>query len=542
MALAGARTMTNGLALARTWSRDWGGLLVLARVAHSLAFSLFALFHWGGESQSFLGDLLFAPVGLISAMLAWRASRHLALDPRTRRAWKLIALGQIAIWLGDILWFYLEGVLDVQPYPSLADVCYLSLYPLTFLGLLCFPGRQQSREERLKFLLDALIVMLGSGMVVWYLVLRPTALQSQSDLLTTITSVAYPVGDLVLLLGLARVSLRVVLPSSRRALQLVAAGMLLYVAADVAYGYLGLQNLYEGGGPVDIGWMVGGLFIATGAQYQYWYASRLRESADQPDGRPASSLLPYLSVAVGYGLLLSASRDMAGEALQQLIVGAVALTGGVVARQFTALRENARLLQRMAALQDELTYRAFHDPVTALPNRALFREHLAAALARAGQQQEILALLFLDLDNFKEVNDTLGHEAGDEVLRIAAERLRRCVKIGDTVARFGGDEFAILLSGVADREDAAQVAERIAAAIRAPIVFQDRHWLLDVSIGITSSRGETADELVRQADVAMYAAKNAGKGRIAVYRPGLGTAPGSRAELVASLRPSGALP
>ena len=165
---------------------------------------------------------------------------------------------------------------------------------------------------------------------------------------------------------------------------------------------------------------------------------------------------------------------------------------------------------------------AFHDSITGLPNRALFSDRVLNAVARHHRSETGLAVLFLDLDDFKTVNDSLGHPGGDSVLGQAGARVRSCLRPGDTAARLGGDEFAVLVDDCADPDAAATVARRIASAFKEPFVVGEREAFVSVSLGVAFRlEAETADELLRNADVAMYRAKARGKGRIEIYEPSM---------------------
>ena len=157
---------------------------------------------------------------------------------------------------------------------------------------------------------------------------------------------------------------------------------------------------------------------------------------------------------------------------------------------------------------------AHYDPLTELPNRVLFQRHLSEALARRARKGDQLAVHFIDLDRFKTVNDTLGHPLGDELLRVAAERLRGCVREGDTVARLGGDEFAVVQTGLSDMTGATRLAERIVEAMSAPFDLQGHQVVIGASVGVAAapSDGEDADELLKKADMALYRAKADGRG------------------------------
>jgi diguanylate cyclase (GGDEF)-like protein/PAS domain S-box-containing protein len=180
---------------------------------------------------------------------------------------------------------------------------------------------------------------------------------------------------------------------------------------------------------------------------------------------------------------------------------------------------NARDVTERIKLEEQLTHQAFHDSLTGLPNRALFRDRLDQALARGKRSSELVAVLLVDLDGFKQVNDTLGHDAGDRLLREVAQRFKHTVRESDTVARFGGDEFALLLESVTQR-DVEALAQRLLDGVAKPVVIAGHEASLGASIGIVLDSGSGhSEELVRDADVAMYAAKDAGRNRYEIFCP-----------------------
>jgi diguanylate cyclase (GGDEF)-like protein len=197
---------------------------------------------------------------------------------------------------------------------------------------------------------------------------------------------------------------------------------------------------------------------------------------------------------------------------------------------------NARDVSDRKALEAQLTHQAFHDPLTGLANRALFFDRVTHALERRERVQEGLAVLFLDLDNFKTVNDSLGHAAGDRLLVAAAVRLGVCVRTSDTVARLGGDEFAVLIED-ATGDLASVAAERITAALRSPFELEGKEVFVTASLGIAFAEpGSTASELLRNADMAMYTAKGRGKGRSERFETRMHREALDRLELEADLR------
>lgn len=170
--------------------------------------------------------------------------------------------------------------------------------------------------------------------------------------------------------------------------------------------------------------------------------------------------------------------------------------------------------------REHFRHAAFHDALTGLPNRSLFTDHLRVALQRAHQSEEYLfGVLFLDLDRFKNINDSLGHPCGDELLKLVARRLESCIRQTDMVARFGGDEFAILLDAIQDASDAVRVAEKVQEAISAPFKLTSHEAITTASIGVAlSTSGYTeAEDIIRDADTAMYRAKDRGKARCEIF-------------------------
>jgi diguanylate cyclase (GGDEF)-like protein/PAS domain S-box-containing protein len=170
------------------------------------------------------------------------------------------------------------------------------------------------------------------------------------------------------------------------------------------------------------------------------------------------------------------------------------------------------------SIEDDIRHRALHDPLTGLPNRALFLDRVEHALARLGRRTSLAAIMFLDLDHFKLINDSLGHHVGDELLAAAAPRLSQAVRVSDTVARFGGDEFGVLLEDIRSPRDAIETAERIASSFARPFVLGDGRHVVSTSIGIALARGgERPQELIRDADAAMYRAKERGRARYELF-------------------------
>lgn len=175
--------------------------------------------------------------------------------------------------------------------------------------------------------------------------------------------------------------------------------------------------------------------------------------------------------------------------------------------------------QKTKQAEKQMTHLAHHDQLTGLPNRLLFGANLDQALEHAKRHKKKVALLFLDLDRFKEVNDTLGHDSGDQLLQTVAQRLQQCVRSVDTVARLGGDEFTIILDDISQAEDALIVTRKIIETLNQPIILNDQQVNTGASIGVSiyPDNCDNKDELIKTADVAMYRAKQGGRGCYQLY-------------------------
>ena len=249
-----------------------------------------------------------------------------------------------------------------------------------------------------------------------------------------------------------------------------------------------------------------------------WAASMVRDVARNPGSQVATEV--RVRHADGSWLVI--------EAVAKNLIDDPAVGGVVV---------NYRDVTARKSLEDELKRQAFHDSLTGLANRALFADRLQHAISRAERTPTALAVLFIDLDDFKTVNDSLGHSEGDLLLIAVSDRLRAGVRAGDTIARMGGDEFAVLVEDQVDGETPVDVGRRLLEQLEAPFVHGGKELFVRASIGIATTRSQdhTADEVLRNADVAMYTAKSKGKNRLEVFEPGMHTAALTRLALKGDL-------
>ena len=487
-----------------------------------------------------LGQLVAA--SLASVACASAARRTLG---QRRTAWWWLTAGTGSWAAGQAAWTYYEVVLAQEvPFPSLADVGFLLSPLISAVGLVVWLGTQSDQlVARGRDLLDGMIIA-GSLLVLSWVTALGSVVAEGGDSVRLALSLAYPIGDLIVA-TLVLIAMARGVGSERVTLAVLGVGLGGLALADSAYVYLTSVEKYSSANLVSSGWVFGFLFVAASGLT----ARREDSNGQHPPVRgrhtPRPSrlrlLLPYVPLVAAVVALCVRLLSAPTTPTVDLLLG-VALVVMVLARQFLALADNQRLLVALAEARDQLEHQALHDALTGLPNRVLFTDRLDRALLAPAAS---ISVLFCDIDDFKEVNDRLGHEAGDLLLQQVAQRLLGCVRVTDTVSRLGGDEFAILLD---DSSDAIEVADRVVHAMAEEVSLRGRSVRTSVSVGIAHHQGAlpqaedrrestTADALrrtdslsagstvavtereadaallLRLADSAMYAAKAAGKGR-----------------------------
>jgi diguanylate cyclase (GGDEF)-like protein/PAS domain S-box-containing protein len=643
--------------LLREWGATAGGRVALGAIAFFVIYAAWLLGSGASEHRVLLADLWNLPMSGAAGIAAWFTSRTSGLEPRLRRAWLLCALAFLCDMLGNTWWLISENVFGVTPIASLADVVYLAYYPLLFAGLMSFPTMSRTRSEALKLTLDVGTVLLSGVAAIWFYLLAPALGDPATTPLETTLTIAYPIGDIVLLFGSAFALFHRPSPAGRHALAMLAFSGLVVFFTDLLYGHMVLRDGdYLSGNPVDLGWQLAALLWFLSAQYQRFSIGRLQSDASYAPQLMGVSLLPYFAVAAGFGMLVKAASPVWSLSVGLGVGTVFFLTLIVVVRQVLAVRETARLVAERSArearfrsmvqhssdvisildpsgtlqfvspavgrvfrwsaeslvgkditsvihpddvasaraflrgvaqtpgrtasfvcrlldgdgkwrhvetmctsllddptvaglvlntrdvsdrtrLEAELTRRAFNDPLTGLANRARFNSLVDEALRRPQRRSAHIAVIYLDLDNFKTINDSLGHLQGDQLLIEFAARLLNATRGCDTVSRLGGDEFAVLLEGMSREEDALPVAERITSAMQKPFRLGSAEVVVGASIGIAHAMpGTTAEVLLRDADVAMYVAKRDGKGRYTVFQPQMQHAVRNSQELESDLR------
>ena len=499
-----------------------------------VVYLLWQVARLGGVHATVIGDTFFIPMDLLVIYSTITASRRCRADRRRFWSWAFVSVAMVSNLIGDLLQLYHEGIHHFSDSPDWSDAIFFAFF---FAGLVGFGIGSRSVIRRWLFALDTLTIALSASAVLWYFVAGPTATTQGHSLHASLYAVLYPLGDLILLLAAVWTLQRGVPPSSLRAVRMIAVGIFFYVVADTLEGYLALHGGYHGGDHVDIVGMAAAMFFAIAGALQPTVKGQ--EPKNSPFERTGSASISYVALAVVFALAFVIQRH------ERIFPNLSILGVAVLAAIFVTI---AQTLSRGAFLEGQvenedllgdLRHQAFHDSLTGLANRALFSERLEHALDRRRSFFAKHAVLIIDLNGFKSVNDSLGHEAGDEVLRVIAGRLRTAIRRGDTVARFGGDEFAILFEDVIGEETTVELVEHLLDVVRQPITIANRNLEPEASVGIALTGEEplAADELLCYADTAMYQAKQHPHGpRYCVFKTEMQTALAARVELEAELQ------
>jgi diguanylate cyclase len=451
--------------------------------------------------------VLYNGIGLSSVIaILWGIRMN---KPAHARSWKLIAAGAGCFLSGDICYYILEAVKETTPFPSPADALYLSMYPLVIAGLIGLLRRASSTRDWAG-VIDAAMVAVATFAVLVVLIMDRYLADASLGTGGRLISIAYPVMDVALLAVAARLIGSLHMRSSSYAL--LGSGLCSLLIADIIYGVLNSAGNFKTGGVADAFWL--GFYILIGVAALHpglGIEPRVRAvQAGITRTRLAVLSLTVVTVPI-INLVWGKPIDrflLNVSATVMFLLVLVRMTGlmAVVQRNERRARHDAR-----------------HDALTGLANRVLFAERVDHVIRK--EATGVVAVLFVDLDDFKVVNDSLGHQIGDELLVIVSERLQACVRDVDVVARLSGDEFAILLESAVDRQDAIGVAERVQSLITEPIEVAGREVLITASVGISVERRDemevSSGELLRSADVAMYHAKRKGKGRFEFFDPGM---------------------
>jgi diguanylate cyclase (GGDEF)-like protein len=496
--ILGRLSRSTGLGRTESQALAAGFAVLLVILAIAAANAIFGIGGTGVEmvTREWLSSVVYIVVAAIVGLRALRGRTH-------RRSWALFAAGLSLYALGNVLWSFWIGNLPNPPIPSISDGLWLALYPLSYAGIVGFARLRGQRRLPAGVWLDGFIAGGGLAALGAALVFRPILASAAGSPLAVATELAYPIGDLLLaalvvgVLGLRGWRIN-------RTWGLLGGGFLLLAVADCMYAAQVAGGASQPSSLTNLFYILSVILLAFAAWQQE--PDRQQESDRQRERLLQGwsvLLVPAGFALVALGLLLSAQVQRL-DPLAFWLAGLTLLAA--IVRMGLAFRDVRGLA--------EARHQAATDDLTSLPNRRLFLRRAGQAISAGHLTDDGVSVLMLDLDNFKELNDTLGHTAGDALLRLIGPRLEEVLRPTDTLARLGGDEFGILLDPQPDEKDIIGVAEKLLRALRSPFEVRGLALHVTASLGIASfpAQARDLDDLLKCADVAMYQAKAAHSG------------------------------
>lgn len=455
--------------------------------------------------------------------------------------WLLISFGSFSYAIAEVSWDYYESILHGEvPFPGLPDLFYMLQVIFFFLAFLIKIWYERDTLHLVKFIFDTCIIMTVAISFSWHFLIHDILSQHESTLYKFV-SLAYPVSDLMLILGAVSFYIGSEYFFSPKVLSLIFGSLIIQVYADSVFLYQEANSLYISGGQYDPLWTLALLMMGIAGITSLIEDNEKKTDVVSPkrntfllkDFFSFRLLLPYLCVIILFLVMIIQSKE-----INSLIVGSVVGILLVISRQIFTLLENRTLLAKYHTLTEELEQKieerteelsnknqqlinavqkmkhmAYHDVLSGLPNRRMFLEQLTMAMAAAKRNTYKLAVVFIDLDRFKNINDTLGHDIGDLLLKHVSEQMSLSLRKNDSISRQGGDEFTLLLNEVANEMEIIELVQQIQTIVSKPIRIKehDLHVSMSIGIAVYPKDGSSPEELLKHADMAMYQAKEEGK-------------------------------
>ena len=463
--------------------------------------------------------------------------------PSDRLGWYFLAIAGACFTLGDDAWSYYNVVLhSTVPFPSFADALYLSGYPFLFAGVLRLT-RNQNRSARREDNADAAVVALGALAISWHFLMNSYVHDSTLGTFGMVVNLAYPIMDIALVFIVFRA---LVFGDSRTTShKLLAAAMTVMFIGDFTYDLLVLHNSYQTGNACDALFLVEYVAVAVAALHPSVADTCAPENATSKDrARRELSTRRRIPIVMLAGFIpptILIATALLGISVNVLVMAVLCFAVfAVICLRLTWLIDRiTRQAQAMNETEAQLRYQAFHDELTGLANRALLYDRIEQALVSVGRTGKSVALCFGDLDGFKTINDTLGHDVGYQVLVTVGTMLQSIVRPGDTVARLGGDEFAILMVDLENPGVAVDFGNRVISSLVGAAEVDEYLAGVSISVGVSFADSTTpADQLISEADSAMYEAKSNGKNRVEVFQPAMRSRLVDRLEITSGFRGS----
>lgn len=542
----------------------WPTVVIASIVAFLIPSYLFTQLSDPQTLIYFSNSCFFIYAGISIGLFVQASRRTRQHAPSLWPTWRSFLFSAITIFLTMVTWFMVEVIMGQRGNISTGAIFLFTAHLLVGVGIYQMPKHRQTRLQTVRQAIDTLTILIGSALLLWLLWLNPLAETFVRDLDTLLVTLLYLLSDLILTAALISLFFRTQLLQPRGPLVFLGLAIFFTLVANLSFAIITPPMDTLAGTITDQLYLAALICNGAAAALQILVIDQGPSKPHLTD-QPARLMyglrmtLPALMLLVTYGVMLLTHHDRMPYLSYLMAAGIGSMFLLVSIRQVLTLWENVRLavalrkeladrqqaqveLQRVnetleqhvaertkelmvlnEQLRDnerKLRFDALHDKLTGLLNRTAFIHHLESALQAARTDATYrFAVLFLDFDGFKVVNDSLGHWLGDEFLIGLARRLKEYVPVGNLVARLGGDEFVVLIEHIDNNHEVLEIAEQIQRQLRRPLEIRGYRLYTTASIGVVI-RDEvhtTAGDLLRDADIAMYRAKESGKARCVVF-------------------------
>ncbi|WP_169818520.1 putative bifunctional diguanylate cyclase/phosphodiesterase [Domibacillus iocasae] len=457
----------------------------------------------------FLGTNIFSMIGSMVSFI-WLFQTYQVTTTKYRYFWLLLSIGALFYTAAYSICFYYQNILSIAlPYPSWADILWLATYSIYLIAFIYRAKLMLNSVSIRPFIFNIVLFMIIVVALSLQYIIEPICEISGNSISYTLVTLAYPIFDLGFLLVAISLYYLSQCRDQKIFFLVIFTGFIIQIIGDLLYVYYSLNNTSAVGYFIDPFWQIPLLLKGLAGLYSQEHQ---KETNSTSPHYVKSNYSIFLYVSVIFLLLLIIYKNY--HHIDFLIIGFSLTVLLIIVRQLSIMKKNEKLME-------EYKYLAYHDPLTSLYNRSKFNVDIQEVLNQAKSNGNMAALLVIDLDRFKGVNDTLGHYIGDELLKEFSQRIQTVLQERGIVYRIGGDEFLILLPQITDMSLILTVVESILKGSSKPFSIKGNKLVITPSIGISiyPEQGEDAELLLKNADAAMYLAKEKGKNNFQLYNP-----------------------